>query len=229
MKIKHNRSYLYLYEHLKSIFSFEQVDKICFEGKSNDKDRDDIKNILEYLNNNYKMYQYKNNSIRFGEEDLFYWSNGTGLYFDITLKNDNNRISNEILKFLNDNYSDSNIYVSFQYNLSINWDLVHSYLRNDNNYMNYYDIGILYNIYHNQYDYRKYFTNIEVEKINSATNTFMSQFNNKKVLLKNGIKGTIRYIDTMDRYGLFKPKSRNKCILLSLIDVQGLEIIKNFK
>lgn len=236
MKIKHDRSYLCLYDDIKSVFTFECVGKICVEGYNNNKENHEkyIKDILDYLESNYKMYQYKkDNGIKYGEEDLFYWGNGESLYFDVTLKDDNKkivneRLVNEILRFLNDNYSNSNLYIRLQYTLKINWNFVHEYIAKNND-VNDYNIGVLYDFYHNHYDYRNYFTSDEVEKINNLTNAFIGQYNNKKVLLKNGTKGTIKYISSLNKYGLFKPRVKNKFVPISSVDLQELEIIKSFK
>lgn len=228
LKIKHDKSYLYLYEDFNCMFGFEEVKKICFEGSF--KEEKYIKEILDYLENNYKMYQYKkDNGVKFGEEDLFYWSNGESLYFDITLKGDKKTLVNEILEFMNRNYLNSDIYIRLQYTRDIDWDLVHEYLKNDMNNLNHDEMGVLYDIYHNHFDYRQNFTEEEVKIINDFTNDFIKQFNNEKILLSNGIKGTVKYIENLNKYGLFKPRVRNKFIPLSLTNLKELKVIKNFK
>lgn len=228
LKVKHDKSYLYLYDDLNSIFSFEEVKKVCFEGKHTEEKY--IKEILDYLENNYKMYQYKkDNGVKFGEEDLFYWSNGCPSYFDVTLQGDNKRLLNEILEFMNSNYSNSDIHVRLQYTRSINWDLVHEYLKNDLNDLNHNEIGILYDLYNNHSKYRDNFTEVEIKRLNDITNNFIEQYDHKKILLSNGIKGTVKYICYLNKYGLFKPRVKNKFIPLSFTNLQGLEVIKNFK
>jgi hypothetical protein len=116
MKIKNDESCLALYDDMKRIgFTDRSVNKLCFQAfvTANREGETAIKQIKDYLESHYKMYQYiKNNGVKYGEHELFYWSNDNDLYFTVNLNDEkfsvqyNNRIVNEILKYIQKNYTE---------------------------------------------------------------------------------------------------------------------------
>ena len=73
MEFKKDYSYLYLTKNeYTEPFINEVVKSIRFYGT--DKFEEEYSEIKEWLEENFIMYQYKNNGIEYGEHELFYWS-----------------------------------------------------------------------------------------------------------------------------------------------------------
>ena len=87
MEFKKDYSYLYLTKNeYTEPFINEVVKSICFYGT--DKFNEEYTEIKEWLEENFIMYQYKDNGIEYGDHELFYWSNsynGNKNYFTLDL------------------------------------------------------------------------------------------------------------------------------------------------
>lgn len=225
MKIKHNKMYLSLWEDWKKAgFTNETITKICIEGEC-----ETVKQIADYLENNYKMYQYvKNNGIKYGEEDLFFWTNcgETLTYFDITVKANtlvqHNEIVNSIIQYLEANYSNTQLYVDLQYHNLKDWNLINEYLSKDFDIDNL-DVDKLRPLYGYLYSGHQ-LTKENESKLIQLSEDYLKQFENKKVILNDNIRGTIKRI-TEDSFGLFKPRATRTYYPIDLSKIKSLVLI----
>ena len=72
MEFKKDYSYLYLTKNeYTEPFINEVVKSIRFYGT--DKFEEEYTGIKEWLEENFIMYQYKDNGIEYGDHELFYW------------------------------------------------------------------------------------------------------------------------------------------------------------
>lgn len=229
MEIKHDKSYLHLYEDWKKAgFTNEVVGKICIQGNYQYEEYEIVKKIADYLESNYKMYQYiKNNGVKFGEEDLFFWTNERErmLYFDLTIKADtldkHNFIVHSIVQYLEQNYSESQLYIRLQYTERKNWKSINKFLGNEFDIVNL-PIDKLRPLYGYIYSSNQ-FTKENIDKLHRLSEEYIGQFEGKKVCWNNDIKGTIKKIG--DTYGLFKPRATRTYYPLDLSKINSLVLI----
>lgn len=231
MQIKHDLSYLPESKVLlEAGFAHDVVKKICFQGHFKLNEGKFIKQIADHLEENYKMYQYvKDNGVKFKEEDLFFWTNDTReelLYFDVNVRADtlekHNEIVQEIVKYIEDNYSNTEMYVRLQYSRRENWDAINEFLKQDFD-LNNLPIEKLQPLYR-EIQYSNGFTKESVMKLRELSNSFLDQFTDKKVLLNGGeLKGTIRKLG--DHFGLFKPRARKTYYHINLGVIKSLTLI----
>ena len=112
MEFKKIYSYLYLTKNeYTEPFINEIVGTICFYGT--DKFEEEYTEIKEWLEENFIMYQYKDNGVKHGDHELFYWSDsyhGNKNYFTLKLNYKKlsiervNQIVNEITYYLTKKY-----------------------------------------------------------------------------------------------------------------------------
>jgi hypothetical protein len=223
LEIKHDMHYLTKSPLVELGYTNTTVFKICFEGKN-------VRNIADYLEKKYKMYQYvKNNGIRYGEHMLFFWSNGSQSYFDVTLNEKNTieyneKIANEIEEYIKDNYQDTRLYVSYKYHDRIDWDKV-------NKFINEYELdfnNIPFNLLSDIASYRHTGGNRLNEnsmiKLSQIENEIQKYYNNKKIIFNNNIKGTVKEFKE-GHFGVFKPRATRKYYRFTLDGIHNLEIV----
>ena len=244
MKIKNDESCLALYGDMKRIgFTDRAVNKLCFQAfvAANRAGETAIKQIKDYLESHYKMYQYiKNNGVKYGEHELFYWSNDNDLYFTVNLNDEkfsveyNNRIVNEILEYIQENYADIQGYVSMQLEERTDWNKVNDYIHNTNFDINNLPYDTLQTISSKAYctghtldiESRNKLTAIEIE--------LMNMFVDHKVIYEqvsdgifgksdNIIKGTLKKINE-NTFGVFKPHARKQYYTIGLKSIAKLQL-----
>lgn len=229
MKIEHNLDYLPSNDILvEAALANDVIGKICLEG--NFKHREQIIQIADYLENNFRMYQYKkDNGVKYKTEDLFFWTNCQReemTYFDVTVNSEtlegHNEIVNTVVKYLEENYSDTEIYVSLQYTRRFDWNKINQFLKQDFD-LNNLPVSVL-QILHSESKYcgRK-FTEQDIEKLNKLSTLYLDQFVGKKVIWNGQIKGTIRKLS--DGFGLFKPRAKKSYYPLELGNIKSLSLI----
>jgi len=229
MEIKHDQSYLSENNTLvEAGLANDMIWKICIQGNLKENEYKLIKQIADYLEENFRMYQYKkDNGVKFKTEDLYFWTNEERekmLYFDVSVKADtpekHNQIVNSIVKYLEENYSDSQIYVRLQYKRLVNWNKVNEYLKQDFD-LNKMPVNVL-QLLHNDSNYVGHGLTLEsINKLNELSNAYLDQFVDKKVLWNGEIKGTVRKFEE-GRYGLFKPRARKTYFPIELGKIKSL-------
>jgi hypothetical protein len=174
------------------------------------------------------MYQYKkDNGIKYGQEELFYWSDGSERYFDVTLKDDNSSLHNEqiakdIEQYVKDNYSDKNLHVRYQYTDRINWSSVNDYIKNFELDLNNIPFDELKAVSAYIYSYGKNYAEGNKEKLWDIEEKIFNHFNNKKVVY-NGITGTLKQLKN-ESYGVFKPRATKTYYPISLSKIKEFKI-----
>lgn len=235
LEIKHDKSYLTGREGLKGMgFTDVTVFKICFQGMYSDDSSIVIQEIRDYLELKYKMYQYKkDNGIKYGEEELFYWHNGDTRYndfkryFDVTLKDNNSiehneRISKEIEQYVKDNYPNANLYVRFQYTDRIDWDKVNDYIENFELDLENIPFEELHAVTSYMFCCGSHYNEKSMEKLTDIENQLMKFYEGKKVIY-NGIKGTLKHLGN-NNYGVFKPRATRTYYPIELKTIKELKI-----
>lgn len=228
MKIKEYKGYLTENNQLvKAGLSDNVVTKISFEGSFQANEQLIMKSIADYLEENYKMYQYKkDNGVKFGEHDLFFWTNRDDLlYFDVNINAEtlekHNQIVNSIVNYIENNYSNTQINVTLNYTVRNDWNRINDYLKQDFG-VNNLPIEVLQEL-HRGINYAGWdFTKESVQKLNELSNLYLDQFVDKRVFW-NGMKGTIKNFDE-NRYGFFKLRARKNYYTISLGNSDSLEI-----
>lgn len=229
LEIKHDMNYLTGKQGLKGMgFTDITVFKICFRGMRSDNTRIIIQELKDYLESKYKMYQYKkDNGVKYGTEELFYWCNHNDeRYFDVTLKDhnsieDNEKISKEIEQYVKDKYSDANLYVRFQYADRIDWDKVNNYIKDFILDLDNIPFEELQAVSSNMYYVGSHYASESIDKLIEIEKIIMEHFKGKKVIY-NGIKGTLRKLD--NGYGVFKPRATRTYYPIELSKIKELKI-----
>jgi len=244
MEINHDESYLYLYSDMEHTgFTQKSVKKICFQGYAADFERSQIaiQNIKDYLENNYKMYQYKkDNGVKFGEHELFYWCNDGGLYFDVSLNEKNSleqneRIVNEIIDYVNQEYSNMQGYVRLQYESRTDWNKVNEYIQNTEFDINNLPYGMLNAISNAAYGQGNTLVIESRTKLQNIEQQLMNAFKDKKVIYeqvssgvfgksRTAIKGTLKQISE-NAYGVFKPRATRNYYIIDMQHIANLQLV----
>lgn len=225
MEIKHDESYLYLYEDMhKAGFTTRAVNKLCFQGYGMDfeNSKQAIQNVKDHLESNYKMYQYKkDNGVNFGKHELFYWcGDNDDLYFTASLNDEmpidrNKEIVSEILTYIENNYTDIQGFVNIQYEELTDWNAVNNYVINTDFDINSLPFEVLRAIKYHSNNKGNTLTLEARDKLSKIEMQLLKELENKKViytfimsgLLGNSIqeiKGTVKAVG--NKFGIFKPR-----------------------
>ena len=217
MNIEHDKYYLNLWIQQKEAgFSQEIVSKIRFDADVKD-DRcvKAFQEIKDWLEANYKMYQYKkDNGVKYGEHELFYWANWetperywTIDFNEILSFEKRIELMQQIVKHIESNYSDISGYIYLQYKNCMDWDLANEYILNlDVDYSNV-PFDQLRAIFYFQFTGGwKYLNKENANKLIDIQQELFKGLEDKKVVF-NGIKGTLKKIDNNGGYGVFKPRA----------------------
>lgn len=244
MKITYDESYLYLYDDMKRLsFTDRAVNKLCFQANttSNRVGETAIKQIKDYLENHYKMYQYiKDNGVKYGEHELFYWDNGNDLYFTVNLNDErfsveyNNRIVDEIIDYITKNYSNIKGYVSIQLEERTNWDKVNDYVHTTDFDINNLPYSTLQMITSKAYCKGNTLDIESRNKLSAIESELMNAFVDHRVFYeqvsdgifgksKNVIKGTLRKINN-STFGVFKPHAKKQYYRIGLTMIADLKL-----
>jgi len=135
-QIRHDKSCLHSkQEFLEKGFQFDAIEKLCFQGVKKHKKQSNkaLFDILDWLESNYRMYQYKkDNGVKFGEHELFYWSNGDSSYFSIDINHNIVKsvddVVKDILAYAQSKLKDIDGYIRLQYGTIIDWDRINAYI-----------------------------------------------------------------------------------------------------
>lgn len=225
MEMKHDKSYLYLYKRMVDTgFTDEVVGKICVQGGVNE--QENITELLDILENNFRMYQYKkDNGVKYGTEDLFYWGDRER-YFDVTVKaNDlknHNKIVADVLNIIENNFKNSDFYVRLQYDNRIDYEKINEYLKQDFDISNF-QISTLGAFYENIPSNHGRYTKESTQKLYKLSNDFLDQYVDKKVIVNQTLKGTIHKLD--DIFALFKPRATKTYYPLNIGVIQSIELV----
>lgn len=244
MEIKHDESYCYLYKDMESAgFTDRAVNKLCFQGYGTDLENSKkaIQDIKDYLEEHYKMYQYKkDNGVTFKECELFYWCNdGDNLYFTINLSDyytneHNNKIVSEILNYIENNYSHINGFVNIQYEERTDWNKVNNYILNTEFDINNLPFKTFRAIAYNT-QYNGNTISIEArDKLAEINNSFLSNIENHKIectFIMSGIlgqseqiiKGTVKRVN--NGYGIFKPRATKTYYPFDMKIIENISVI----
>jgi hypothetical protein len=236
MEIKHDESYLYLWNDMRETgLSYTTVGKICFQASNKI-----VTEIIEYLESKYRVYQYKkNNGVKHGTEDLFYWTNDRlSGYFDVTLKDDDTMehsktLAREVLEYAEQNYSETNLYIRVQYTEKYDWMAVNNYietLTNDN-----IDLNVVRPLFSEIYHAGNKISDNNKEMLIKINKDYFDKMANKKVnatLTTSGIFGNseniiigkIKQIRNGE-YGLFKLHATKTYYPVDLGSLKSLSII----
>lgn len=234
MEIKHDKSYLNLWGDQRNAgFTREFADKIRFDADTRDnRCMVAFQEIKDYLEKNYKMYQYKkDNGVKHGEHELFYWASWDtpDRYWTIDL---NKRLSFEkrielleqIIKYLEDNFSDISGNIYLQYKNCMDWDLVNKYISElEIDYNN-----LPYNKLRAIFDFQftgdwEYLTKENADKLYNIQRNLFENLEGKKVIF-NGIKGTLKKVSSYGEYGVFKPRTKKTYYKIGLNNIKTLEV-----
>ncbi len=243
MEIKHNESYCYLYEDMKSEgFTDRAVNKLGFQGYATDLEnsKQAIQKIKDYLEEHYKMYQYKkDNGVTFKECELFYWSNDSDLYFTVNLSDyytneHNNEIVSEILNYIENNYSNIQGYVNIQYEERTDWNKVNDYILNTQFDVKNLPFKTLRAIEYNTYCKGDTISMEARDKLIEIKNSFLSSVENHKIECtfimtgifgqsKQVIKGTVKKVN--NNYGIFKPRATKTYYPFDMTMIEDVKVI----
>lgn len=135
-QISHDKSYLHSkQEFLSKGFQYDAISKLCFQGIKKYIKQSNIAllDILDWLESNYRMYQYKkDNGVKYGEHELFYWSNGDSSYFSIDINHDVVKsvddVVEDILAYAESKLKDIDGYIRLQYGTITDWDRINVYI-----------------------------------------------------------------------------------------------------
>ena len=228
LSIKHDKSYL-RNDILKELgYRNETINKICFQGNFKIPGSEQIiQQIKDYLENTYKMYQYKkDNGVKYGEHELFYWCiHNDKIYFDVTLNDKftieyNNKIVAEIEEYINNNYAEATLYVRYQYSDIINWDKVNDYLNVYELDFNNIPFNLLSSLAYYSFCAGNGITGKNKEKLYNIELEIQKYFKGKKVIFNN-IKGTVKEFKE-GYFGVFKPRATRTYYPFQLSTIHSL-------
>jgi hypothetical protein len=228
MEIRHDKSYLYLYEDMKQTgFTNLAVTKVRFEGTRKDnRSIQALEQIKDYLHEHYRLYQYKNKDLKYGEHDLFHWSNSDNYFtIDYNDKDTNDRyteLTKEIVEYVENNYADIEGSLSLQYEEVTDWNKINDYIMNTEFDINNLPFKILQPIVKNaQYTGNTLLLESR-DKLFNLESQLLESLAGKKIVY-NSINGTLKKIKE-GVYGVFKPKATRTYYQIGLSMIQSLKI-----
>lgn len=224
MLIKDDKSYLHLWEDVKNAgFTVEKVSRIDFNYKNDD----NIIKILDWLENNFKMYQYKkDNGLRYGDHELHYWSNGTN-YIQLSFNTKNSFDSwdillSRILNHITENYSDTEGEIYLHYQNCIDWEKINDYVMNTNFDINSLPLEKLQIICHQGGLSGSLLSKESKVKLAEIENNFLENLEGKKVVYNN-MKGNIKKF--RDDYVFFKQRATKTYYNIGLAKIRSLDLV----
>jgi hypothetical protein len=233
MEIKHNESYLYLYKDMKELgFTVRTIMKLHFQGYATDsRSKQAIQDMKDFLEANYKMYQYKkDNGVKFGEHELFYWSNNNSdpLYFTIDFNEkrsfaENDMLAKKIIEYVETTYSHIEGYLSIQYKDATDWAKVNDYVENTEFDIRNLPFKVLSLFYANICYVGNQLSPKSIEILHSLEKQLFESLIDKKVVF-NEIKGTLKEIQK-GVYGVFKPRSSKTYYSINLGKIKTLQAV----
>ena len=231
MEIKHDKSYLNLWaDQSNAGFTRELANKIVFQADVRD-NRCIVafQTIKDWLEDNYKMYQYKKgNGVKYGEHELFYWASWDTpeRYFTIDFNevlSFDKRIEllEQIESYIVNNLSNIGGFIRLQYKNCMDWDLVNEYvlqLEIDCNNIPYDKLRAIFDFQFTG-DW-KYLTKENALKLYNIQQELLKNLEGKKVIY-NGIKGTVKKVNN-GGYGVFKPRATRTYYPIELKTIKEL-------
>ena len=214
----------------KNGYTNEVIYKICFESKNTVL----MQTLKDYLETNYKMYQYKkDNGIKFGEEELFYWHNSLcndgKQYFDVTLRDHNSieynqNIIKEIEEYLVINHSNEILHVCYNYHDRIDWNKVNAFIEEYQLILSgtSFDFRLLAIMWYHGRAVGGKLSKTSIDKIAIIESQIQQHFKGKKIMF-NGIKGTVKEIGE-GRSGVLKPHAKKTYYPFILGNIQEIKI-----
>ena len=227
MEFKKDYSYLYLTKNeYTEPFINEVVKCICFYGT--DKFNEEYTEIKEWLEENFIMYQYKNNGIEYGDHELFYWSNsynGNKNYFTIGLNYKKlsieraNTIVNEITDYLSNKYPQLDERYTLQLTNILNENKWNDYVNNTNFDLKNFPFETFHHVL------KTFKLNEEDEKITELENQLIEEYSGKKIEV-NGEQGKIKLLPDGINYGFFKTRVRKYYTPFNFKSIKYLKLVK---
>lgn len=195
------------------------------------KNDDDSVKIMELLEENFKVYQYKNKD-NYEERELFFWTNSSITnnfrYFTIGFKekaiSKNYNMIDKLLMLLIDNLSMLDFEVYIQYTNELSKEKIKNYLNTcvfDINKMDFKLLGIIESegIYYGKH----ILDNEEKVKLNELSKFVKEKLTGKRFKF-NGIDGKLKMINDKE-CGFFKLRARNKYYIFELRNIRSIELL----
>lgn len=224
MKITNDFSYLSKKEKYDRSYINLGVFHLRFLFKADNNVNSNATRILDWMEENFKMYQYKkNNGVKYGEHELFFWCNcGDFSYFTIGFIYKSlekcEKYVNKILMYLIEECEDIEGDVVIQYTDCVNYEKLSKYIVEefDFNNINYKALSLI-----KYYEDEKKLTSEAIEKLHSINNQFISKILKKQVII-NGIKGSFKEVP--GGYGFFECRKRKYYRDINITDIYSFKL-----
>ncbi len=206
MNITESRQYLYLYRDLTNCgFTDAVVVKLLFSNQNTDQCLD----LLNHLENCFKLYQYKkDNGIKYGQHELFFWCNGNYNYFTIDLNADSlenhMKLFDRVINLLTTKYNSYNFDVVLQYGQRTNFQRIHEFMQQDFD-INNLPLNKLSSIVKDVQRHVSDYVSEDILKASNLLSSYINQFVDKKVIVNDVLKGNL--VRQNDEFRLFKPRA----------------------
>lgn len=191
--------------------------------------------IMDLLEENFKVYQYKNSTNeRYKDYDLYFWSNRKITqrfnYFTLNFNNgsirENHKIIDKLLMLLIDNFSEETFTVIIQYTLVFNMNKIESVIENCVFDMSKIDIVSLGIIEKNLYNHHSFDLPVRLkDKLNELSIYIKKELLNKKIVF-NGMVGKIKLVNN-NEYGFFKHRAKTRYYKFELRNINSFLILNN--
>ncbi|MDR1132103.1 MAG: hypothetical protein LBL15_06775, partial [Oscillospiraceae bacterium] len=224
LEIKEDKSFLSTDASLKSLgLEYETVGKLCFQVYRGFERSLFV--IKEWLEENFRMYQYKKgNGVKYGEHELFYWHrDGDDRYFTVNITHKNasaRRITEEVIAYLAAAHSGAEGCVVLQYEDVLDWAAVNRFVTgmdvSDKNGLPLSAIARIAGKSHNTGDT---LTPGSRDKLSKLEAELLGALRDKRVSLSTWrdkrVNGTLRQLDG-GGFALFESRARKTYIPVSL-------------
>ena len=225
MNIEYDYSYLNIEKDFADVgFADETVEIIRVQAKMGEEE--EVNWFLDMLERRFKMYQYiKDNGVKFGEEELFYWCGESKLYFTLTVKAEtleqHEKIVDDVLDIVRNDFGQTNFELSMQMGNRKDWSKINGYLEQISEWKT-----ISPNIISMFYNDMKYcgtkYSKESVEKLYALSDEYLEIFVDKKVKWNDWL-GTVRKLST--GYAFFKTRAKRTYYQLNLGNVESLKCV----
>lgn len=220
MKINYTETYGYEGK-VKSGLGFDFYEQIVIEGNGSNE-------VMQRLSKEYEIYQYDDN-VKYGEHDLFSWSDGSGRHFQLTVNDEKlnekeiRTLENNIISVLEKEFVNGGMKAYFKKGYSIKPETVEQFL----------------------FDYELDLNNLQLEKfsviqdpsvvsavkisiearkrLEEVNEQFLQLMEGKKAIVNNRLEGSFRRLS--DRIVFFKKRARKNYYEIKLNKLSSLELI----
>lgn len=217
-----NYTEMYGYEgKAKSGLGFDFYEQIIIEGNGSIE-------VMQRLSKEYAIYQY-DDSVKYGEQDLFSWSDGSGRHYQLTVNDEKlneeeiRELESNIVNILEKEFANSEIRAYFKKGYSINPIAVEEFLFNYELDLNNLQLEKFSVIQDAHVVSAVKISKEARERLEEINEQFLQAMEGKKAIINNSLEGRFRRVS--DQIVFFKKRARKNYYKIRINNLSSLELV----